>query len=99
MPVHPPTTGQLREIAESFGLVLSDEDLASFRGLILPMLASYDEVERMPEPAPLAPKYPRTAGYRPDPAENPWNAWYRRCEIPGAPDGAAGPASTTWPTR
>lgn len=87
MPVQPPTIGQLREVAESFGLVLSDEDLASFRGLILPTLASYAEVERMVEPAPLAPKYPRTPGYRPAPEENPWNAWYWRCEIPGASDG------------
>src|SRR4051794_7416544 len=29
MPVQPPTIGQLREIAESFGLVLADEDLGS----------------------------------------------------------------------
>jgi amidase len=87
MPVQPPTIGQLREVAESFGLVLSDEDLASFRGLILPTLASYTEVERMVEPAPLAPKYPRTSGYRPVPEDNPWNAWYWRCEISGAPDG------------
>ena len=65
MPVKPPTMGQLREVAESFGLVLSEEDLASFRSLILPTLASYAEVERMVEPAPLAPKYPRTSGYRP----------------------------------
>jgi amidase len=87
MPVQPPTIGQLREVAESFGLVLSDDDLASFRGLIVPLLSSYTEVERMVEPAPLAPKYPRTPGYRPAPEENPWNAWYWRCEIAGAPDG------------
>jgi amidase len=87
MPVQPPTIGQLREIADSFGLVLSDEDLDSFRGLIGPLAESFTAVEGMVEPAPLAPKYPRTSGYRPDPAENPWNAWYWRCEIAGAADG------------
>ena len=87
MPVQPPTIGQLREIAESFGLVLADEDLDSFRGLIAPLLESFTAVERMVEPAPLAPKYPRTPGYRPDPSDNPWNAWYWRCEIPGAAEG------------
>jgi amidase len=87
MPVHPPTVGQLREIAESFGLALSDEDLASFLGLILPLLASYTEVEGMAGATPLAPKYPRSSGFRPDPSDNPYNAWYWRCEIPGAADG------------
>ncbi|MDQ1506329.1 MAG: amidase [Actinomycetota bacterium] len=87
MPVDPPTVAQLGDIAESFGLVLSDEDLVSFRGLILPLLASYGVVEQMAEPAPLAPQYPRTAGHRPDPSDNPYNAWYWRCEIAGAGDG------------
>jgi hypothetical protein len=59
MPVQPPTIGQLRDIAESFGLVLSDDDLGSFRGLILPLLDAYAGVDQLPEPAPLAPKYPR----------------------------------------
>ena len=87
MPVRPPRIEELREIAESFQLSLTDEDLASFRGLILPLLASYEEVERMPEPPLLPVKYPRTVGWRPSPEENPYNAWYWRCEIQGAPDG------------
>ena len=41
----------------------------------------------MTEPAPLAPRYPRTPGWRPDPSDNPYNAWYWRCEIAGASDG------------
>jgi hypothetical protein len=40
MPVQPPTLGQLREIAESFGFVLGDDDLDSFRSLIVPLLGS-----------------------------------------------------------
>ena len=87
MPVHPPTIEELREIAESFGLSLSDDDLASFRGLILPTLESYTAVERLPEPSLLPVKYARTPGYRPGPEENPYNAWYWRCQIKGAPDG------------
>ena len=87
MPVQPPTIGQLRDIAESFGLVLTDEDLGSFRGLILPLLEAYAGVDQLPEPAPLAPKYPRAPGWRPDPSDNPYNAWYWRCEISGAAGG------------
>ncbi|MEA2972512.1 MAG: amidase [Actinomycetota bacterium] len=87
MPVDPPTIDQLRAIAESFGLSATEEDLASYRGLIMPLLGSYAEVERMVEPAPLAPKYPRAPGYRPAPADNPGNAWYWRCDIRGSGDG------------
>jgi amidase len=78
---------ELREIAGSFGLVLSDEDLSSFRNLIVPTLAALSAVERLVEPAPLAPRYPRLGGYRPGPEENPHNAWAWRAEIKGAPDG------------
>ena len=87
MPIEPPAIGQLREIADSFGLILSDDDLASYRELIVPLLGTIDAVEQFAEPAPLAPKYPRPAGQRPDPSDNPFNAWYWRCEIPGAADG------------
>jgi amidase len=87
MPVRPPTIEELRDIAGSFGLRLTDADLVSFQGLMGPLLESYRVVDEMAEPAPLAPKYRRTAGWRPAPEENPLNAWYRRCEIQGAADG------------
>ncbi|HKN37545.1 MAG TPA: amidase, partial [Acidimicrobiia bacterium] len=77
----------LRDIASSFGLNLSDDDLTSFRGLILPLLESYRIVERMAEPPLLPVKYPRSPGWRPAPEENPLNAWYWRCEINGADEG------------
>ena len=87
MPVRPPTIDELRDIAEAFRLGLSDADLASFRGLMFPFLESYRELERMTEPPLLPVKYPRSPGWRPTPEENPYNAWYWRCEIKGAPDG------------
>jgi amidase len=87
MPVRPPTVEELRDIAGSLGLRLTDTDLASFQGLMGPLLESYRVVEELGEPAPLAPKYPRGPGRRPTPEENPLNAWYWRCEIRGAADG------------
>jgi amidase len=87
MPVHPPSIAELHEIARSFGLTMSDDDLESFRGLMVPTLESYTVVERMPEPAALEVKYPRTPGHRPSAAENPYNAWYWRTELKGAADG------------
>jgi amidase len=87
MPVRPPTIEDLRDIAGSFGLRLTDADLASFQGLIVPLLESYRVVEQLAEPPLLAAKYPRSPGWRPAPEENPLNAWYWRCEIRGAADG------------
>jgi amidase len=87
MPVRPPEIAELRDIAASFHLSLSDDDLASFRGLMIPTLASYAEVERMADPQPLAPRHPRTAGYRPGAEENRHNAWYWRTSIRGASEG------------
>ena len=87
MPVRPPTIAELADIAASFGLNLTEEDLASFRGLMLPMLESYRALEQMAEPPLLPVKYPRSPGYRPSPEENPLNAWYWRCEITGTGEG------------
>jgi amidase len=78
---------ELREISDQFGFALTDDDLVSFQGLIAPTLASYEVVERTPEPALLPVKYPRTSGRRPTAEENPYNAWYWKSTIEGAPDG------------
>jgi amidase len=40
----------------------------------------------MADPMPRV-KYPRTPGYRPDGAENEYNAWYYKSEVQGAPTG------------
>ena len=51
-----------------------------------PVLASYARLDQLAEPS-LPVNYPRGAGYRPDPEDNPLNAWYWRCEIKGASGG------------
>ncbi len=86
MPVRKPSLDDLRQAAQVFHLDLSVEDLLSFRGLMDGVLASYARLDQLPEPR-LPVKYPRDAGYRPGPAENPYNAWYWRCSIKGAPSG------------
>ncbi len=87
MPVRPPTHAELRDIADSFNLGLSDDDVASFQELMGPWLHAYHVVEQMVEPALLPVKYPRTPGYRPEPAENPYNAWYWKSTVQGAAEG------------
>ena len=86
MAVKPPTIDDLARIAASYSLSLSPQDLESFRGLIQGVLASYARIDELTEPT-LPVSYPRSPGFRPQPAENPLGAWYWRTEIKGAPAG------------
>ncbi|HLI90716.1 MAG TPA: amidase [Ktedonobacteraceae bacterium] len=81
-----PGIDQLRRIAHSYGMHMSDADLESFRGLMGAALASYQRLDQLAEPTPPV-RYPRTSGYRPGAEENPLNAWYWKCSIKGASDG------------
>src|SRR5712692_1965991 len=81
-----PTEQQLQEIADSYGMTLSNEDAASFRGLMAGAMASYARLDELAEPT-LPVRYPRLPGYRPPPEENPLNAWYWKTDIKGASDG------------
>jgi amidase len=86
MAVKPPTLAQLHDIAETLGLELTDDDLASFSGLLAPMINAYQLVDTMPDNLPVV-KYPRTPGYRPPVQENPYNAWYVKTSVKGAARG------------
>lgn len=86
MAVREPTAGDIRDIAESFGMKLSPGDAESFLGLMQGMLASYRRLDGMAEPKPVV-KYPRDPGHAPTPAENPLNAWAWRTDIRGAVEG------------
>src|ERR1700691_1475941 len=86
MSVGLPTEEQILDIAKSFGMTLSLEDASSFRLLMAGSIASYNRLDEIPEPG-LPVKYPRTPGYRPDPQENPFNAWYWKTEITGSKTG------------
>ncbi|HUL08557.1 MAG TPA: amidase family protein, partial [Candidatus Acidoferrum sp.] len=81
-----PTVEQLLDIADSFGLHLTIDDAKSFQGIMAGTMASYARVDELVEPRPPV-KYPRDSGYRPDEKENPYNAWYWKCEIKGASRG------------
>src|SRR5215210_6616634 len=84
--VKPPTAEQLREISVYYNLELSEADVESFLGLIEGTMVSYDRLDQLVEPAPEV-RYPRSGGRRPEPEENPLNAWYYRCSIKGSPEG------------
>ncbi|MDT0619603.1 amidase [Salinisphaera sp. P385] len=84
--VRPPTAAAIEDIARRYRLDLSAEDVAGFLGLMAGPLASFDRIDQLTAPAAIN-RYPRTPGYRPQPEDNPLNAWYWKSEIPGAESG------------
>src|SRR3954463_8889408 len=85
MPVDPPDDATLRSIAQRYGLGLTDADLTSFRPFVEGLLASWGAVEELY--AASAPAMPERAWSRPDPADNPFNAWYVTTSITGSGEG------------
>ena len=86
MKIKTPTLEDIALIAQQFGLTLSAEDCVSFQGLMAGPLASYARIDDIVEPKPPV-VYPRAGAWRPEPADNPLNAWYYRCSIKGAKTG------------
>ncbi|XP_027056174.1 uncharacterized protein LOC113683163 isoform X2 [Pocillopora damicornis] len=82
-----PTYARLSEIANSLGFEMEESELMAYREAISSTLAdTYQRLYELPDPK-LPVKYPRTPGYRPSPEDNPYNAWYWRCDIKGASSG------------
>src|SRR5690242_18458664 len=86
MPIQPPTARQIQVIAEQYGIGLAQDDAQSFVGLMAGLTAAYDRLDALPEPT-LPVRHPRPPGWRPAPAENPFNAWTWRTDIKGASGG------------
>ncbi|MDN5749336.1 MAG: amidase [Pseudonocardia sp.] len=74
MPVRPPDPAALQKVAQHYGLGLDEADLASFSPMVDGLLASWDAVEELYTAS--APAMPQRAWTRPEPADNPYNAWY-----------------------
>jgi amidase len=84
--VKAPTLDQLRDVAADLGMSFSEEDLAAHLAALLPNIAAYNIIDRLPDELPTV-KYPRLPGRRPLPEENKHNAWYIKTTIEGAPSG------------
>lgn len=85
MPVQPPDPAALHAVAAQYGLGLDDADIASFSPMVHGLLASWDAVEELY--AASAPAMPERAWTRPEPADNPYNAWYVTCDVTGSGEG------------
>ena len=86
MAVQLPTPEQILDLADDMGLDLTDADVQSYIDLFRGNVEAYNVVDAMPDNLPQV-KYPRTPGYRPGAAENPYNAWYIKTEVKGASRG------------
>lgn len=85
MAVQPPDFAALRSVADHYGLGLTDADLEGMSPMVGGLLASWDAVEELY--AASAPVAPERGWSRPDPADNPLNAWYVTCEVTGSGEG------------
>ena len=81
-----PTPDELKAVGRQLGMTLSDDDVKFFLETMGGNIAAYHAIEAMVDPMPPV-KYPRTPGYRPQGAENKYNAWYYKSEVQGAPSG------------
>ncbi len=86
MTVRRPTLEQMMEIVDSFGMSMTPERVGEFLSQMEGNFAAYELIDQMPDEVPVV-KYPRTPGYRPKAEENPFNAWYVKTDIEGAPTG------------
>jgi amidase len=84
--VKPPTPAELAAVGKQLGMNLSGEDIAFFLETMGGNVAAYALLEGMADNLPPA-KYPRSRGHRPEGDENPYNAWYYKSEVKGAPEG------------
>jgi len=84
--VNLPSVTRVQELAESFGIEMSQEQAVAYQGFMQGVVNSSRRVDAMTEDKPEV-KYPRTTGYRPKPEDNPYNAWYWRSDIKGSGKG------------
>lgn len=84
--VAPITAAEIRAAASALHLDLSDAEVDMYGSFMGGLLADVNLVASLPAPT-LPTKYPRGAGHAPTAAENPYNAWYWKCTIDGAPSG------------
>jgi amidase len=82
-----PTIADLRAAAATFGLHPTDAYLQSALRIVAPLAGAYAALDAAPDELPPV-KYPRDAGYQPEPHENRHGAWYVKTAIKGAASGS-----------
>ena len=86
MAPRPPDAARIRELAAALGFSLRDGESEAYAALIAPTLEGFGAHDSLPDEFPAV-RFPRTAGRRPEPDENPLGAWYVKTTIDGAASG------------
>ncbi|SDU73042.1 amidase family protein [Jiangella alkaliphila] len=85
-----PESDELQRVARSLGFELAGHEVATYQRLVADGLEVLDDFMnlRLQEPPPPAADVRRGVPYRPDAAEDPLNAWVRKCSFGGDAAGA-----------
>ncbi len=78
--VKAPTPEQLRDVAAELGMSFDDTQLEAHMAALLPGIAAYNIVDRLPDEKPAV-TWPRTPSVRPLPEDNSHGAWYVNQDI------------------
>ena len=89
MPLQRPDIEQVKNLAGKFKIDLTDTEARLFRIRILEHIEAMEQFQelRIEEDQPPLRYFDRDPGYRPTEAEDPLNAFIRKCRVKGAPDG------------
>ena len=82
-----PTKEEFREAAEKHFLNLSEKDLELYVELATNRMNTYRKLDELSSAMHKQEFVDRNAGYRPDPEENPYNAYVTKCDVQGAEEG------------
>ena len=83
------TAADVEAIADDLGLSLSEQEREDYLEMLNGSLEGFEAVAERPEPRllPETEYTDRPPGRRPDPEEDPHNAWILQCRVEGADDG------------
>lgn len=81
-----PPRAELQSLGRDMGMNIGDTEADEILNVLGGIVPGFRTLERLPDELPPV-RYPRSPGFRPEPADNPFNAWYVKTSIKGAPGG------------
>lgn len=86
MKCRPPSLKDFQSLADQFAIPTTDEELACYARQADRLAKSLSRLASLPERLPRS-EFSRGLAHRPEPHENPHNAWALKVRIPGAAEG------------